>query len=158
MTMGAAKTFTETDFQGAMAKDGIFFVDFWATWCGPCRTFAPVYEEVAAENPDIVFAKVDTDAEQRLAGAFHIQSIPTLMIVRDRVILFSQPGAVPKGALQALVKQVRGLDMEQVRKEIAEQERGHATGQHSNGQDHAEASEAAAAGDANGEAAGESEA
>ena len=141
--MGAAKIFTEADFKGAMAKDGIFFVDFWATWCGPCRAFAPVYEEVAGENPDIVFAKVDTDAEQALAGAFQIQSIPTLMVVRDRVILFSQPGALPKSALQTLVKQVRGLDMDQVRKEIAEQER---AGKHSSGPD------------ANGEAAGESEA
>jgi thioredoxin 1 len=137
------------DFKGAVEKDGILFVDFWASWCGPCRSFAPVYADVAAENPDIVFAKVDTDAEQQIAAAFQIQSIPTLMIFRDRVMVFAQPGALPKGALQSLVKQVRALDMDEVRKEIAATEAAEAVEAH-DGPSRAE--------EANDEAAGESEA
>lgn len=118
--MAMATSLTAKDFKAAVEKDGILFVDFWATWCGPCRSFAPVYEEVAGENPDILFAKVDTDKEQELAATFQIQSIPTLMVFRDRVLLFAQPGALPKQALRDLVKQVRGLDMAQVRKEMDE--------------------------------------
>ena len=117
--MGAAVALDEEGFKAAVGKDGILLVDWWATWCGPCRTFAPIYEEVAAENPDLVFAKVDTDAQQNLAGAFGIQSIPTLMVFRDRVLLFSEPGVVPKEALRELLTQVRGLDMEKVKAEIA---------------------------------------
>jgi thioredoxin 1 len=113
-----AQSLTGQDFQGAVEKGGIIFVDFWAAWCGPCRAFAPVYEEVARENPDIVFAKVDTDQEQELSASFQIQSIPTLMVFRDQVLLFAQPGALPRSGLQELVKQVRALDMAQVRKEI----------------------------------------
>jgi thioredoxin len=111
----AAASMTAQDFQAAVAKDGILFVDFWAAWCGPCRAFAPVYDEVSRENPDIVFAKVDTDQERELSATLRIQSIPTLMVFRDRVLLFAQPGALPKSALLDLVNQVRALDMAKVR-------------------------------------------
>lgn len=107
------------DFESTITADGITLVDFWAEWCGPCRAFAPVFEEVAGENPDITFAKVDTEAEQQLAGMLGIQSIPTLMIFRDGIQLFRQAGALPKAALADLVKQVRELDMDEVRAQLA---------------------------------------
>ena len=110
------------DFQPTIEKDGIVFVDWWAPWCGPCRSFAPNYEAVAEANPDVTFAKINTDEEQELAGAFQIRSIPTLMIFRDKVLLFSQPGALPKSALEELLKKVRELDMEKIRAEIAKHE------------------------------------
>ncbi len=113
----------EKNFREIVDRDGIVLLDWWAPWCGPCRAFAPVYEKVAAKHPDVVFAKVNTEQEQRLAGAFEIRSIPTLMILRDRVLLFSQPGALPEAALEDLVRQVRALDMEKVRAEISEQEK-----------------------------------
>jgi thioredoxin 1 len=101
---------------GALAA----FVD---GWCGPCRAFAPTFEKAAAAHPDLVFGKVDTEAQQELAGSFQIRSIPTLMILRDQVLLFSQPGALPEAALADLIKQVRALDMVKVRAEIAQQEK-----------------------------------
>jgi len=110
------------DFKAAVEKDGILFIDWWASWCGPCKAFAPVYEKVAEANPDIAFAKIDTDAEQQLAAAFGIRSIPTLMIFRGGILLFAQPGALPQSALEELVQKVRGLDMEQVRREVSEQQ------------------------------------
>ena len=109
------------DFKAAVEKGGILFIDWWASWCGPCKAFAPVYEKVAEANPDITFAKIDTDAEQQLAGTFAIRSIPTLMVFRDGILLFAQPGALPQSALEELVQKVRALDMEQVRRELAEQ-------------------------------------
>ena len=119
--MGAAVALDEEGFKAAVGKEGILLIDWWATWCGPCRTFAPIYEEIAVENADLTFGKIDTDAQQNLAGAFGIQSIPTLMIFRDRVLLFSEPGVVPKEGLRELLKQVRGLDMEKVKAEMAKE-------------------------------------
>ncbi len=111
---------TEKNFEQTLESNDIVLIDFWATWCGPCRTFGPIYEKVAAKHPDIVFAKVDTEAEQGLAAAFSVRSIPTLALFREKVLLFLQPGLVPEEALEDLISQAKGLDMEQVRKEIAE--------------------------------------
>src|SRR6266481_5315655 len=109
------------DFQQTVAKGGILFIDWWAPWCGPCRAFAPVYEKVAGDKPDATFAKINTDEEQELAAAFNIRSIPTLMIFRDKVLLFAQPGALPQNVLEEIVKKARELDMEKVRAEVAKQ-------------------------------------
>jgi len=111
-------TLTAQDFESTVNGDGIVLVDFWASWCGPCRSFAPVFETASEEHPAITFAKVDTEAEQHLAGALQIMSIPTLMIFRDGILLFSQPGALPKAALEDLITQAEGLDMDKVRAEI----------------------------------------
>ena len=109
------------NFETTVNKDGIVLVDFWATWCGPCRTFGPIFERVAEKNPDATFGKLDTEAEQELAGGLGIQSIPTLMIFRDGILLYSQPGAIPEPALDDLVAQTRALDMDEIRRKIAEQ-------------------------------------
>ena len=116
----ATTELTEQTFAETVSGNDIVLIDFWASWCGPCRTFAPVYENVSETNPDIVFAKVDTEAEQGLAGYFQISSIPTLMAIRDGVVLYSQAGALPQPALENLVQAVRDVDMEDVRKQIAE--------------------------------------
>ncbi len=115
----ATSTLTIDNFEETVTADGITFVDFWAEWCGPCKMFGPIFEQTAEENPDVTFAKVDTEAEQQLAGSLGIMSIPTLMIFRDGIQLFSQPGALPKNALDDLLTQVRELDMDAVRKELA---------------------------------------
>jgi thioredoxin 1 len=114
---------TTRDFTATIEKDGIVLIDWWAPWCGPCRSFAPIYERVARANPDITFAKVDTEDQPELAGEFGIRSIPTLMIFRDRILLFSQPGMLPQPVLEGLVTQVRELDMDEVRRKVAEQEK-----------------------------------
>jgi thioredoxin 1 len=110
---------TKDTFEETATGNDIVLVDFWASWCGPCRSFAPVFEQASEENPDIVFAKVDTEAEPDLAGGLQIMSIPTLMIFRENVLLFSQAGALPAAALNDLISQVRALDMDDVRKQLA---------------------------------------
>ena len=111
---------TATDFSSTIEDNGIVLIDFWAEWCGPCRMFAPWYEDVSQEHTDVVFAKVDTEAEQALAGSFGIRSIPTLMAFRDGILLYKEAGALPKEALGQLVDQVKALDMDDVRRQVAE--------------------------------------
>src|SRR5208283_3166991 len=119
--MGSAKQVTSQNFRETVEQGGIVLLDFWAPWCGPCRSFAPVFDKVAADNPDITFGKVNTEEEAELAGAFEVRSIPTLMVFRDRVLLYSQPGALGAAALEDIVRQVRAVDMEKVRAELAAQ-------------------------------------
>lgn len=109
---------TKDTFESTVTDNDIVLVDFWADWCGPCKSFAPTYEQTSKLHPDVVFAKVDTEAEQELAGSFGIRSIPTLMAFRDNIVLYSQPGALPGEALEDLVNQVKELDMDEVRREI----------------------------------------
>ncbi|MEV5819172.1 thioredoxin [Micromonospora haikouensis] len=111
---------TTANFDEVAGGDGIVLVDFWAEWCGPCKRFAPVYERSSDKHPDIVFGKVDTEAQQELGAKFDIRSIPTIMAIRDGVIVFAQPGALPESALENLIEQVQGLDMDDVRKKLAE--------------------------------------
>ena len=128
---GKALTMTMDDFESTIANNDIVFIDFWAEWCGPCKMFGPIFEKAAGKHEDVVFAKVDTEANQDLAAQFNVRSIPTLGIFREGVMLYLQPGMVPEEGLDDLVKQVKGLDMEQVKKEIAE----HAT-EHQHDHDH----------------------
>ncbi|WP_329520573.1 thioredoxin family protein [Spirillospora sp. NBC_01491] len=113
----ATVNLTRDTFDDTVGGNGFVLIDFWAAWCGPCRSFAPVYERVSERHPDIVFTKVDTEAEPELAAAFEIGSIPTLAIVRDKVVLYSEPGALPEATLEDLITQARGVDMDEVRRE-----------------------------------------
>ncbi|GHG56750.1 thioredoxin [Sinomonas cellulolyticus] len=123
----ATKNVTGEDFAEVIEKNDIVLVDFWASWCGPCRQFAPTYEAASEKHPDVVFAKVDTEAEQMLAAQANITSIPTLMAFREKVLVFSQPGALPASALEQVITAVKDLDMEDVHKKVAEAQ---ANGQH----------------------------
>jgi thioredoxin 1 len=126
---------TAGNFQETIEKQGIVLLDFWAAWCGPCRAFAPVFEKASDTHQDITFGKIDTEAQQELAGAIDIQAIPTLMLFRDGVLLFRESGALPPAALEELVKQARSLDMEKVRAEIAAHQHDH-DHEHGPGCDH----------------------
>ena len=113
---------TKENFEQVVTSNPTVVVDYWAPWCGPCRGFAPVFEKVSEMHPDVVFAKVNTDAEQEIAAHFQIRSIPTLMVFREQVIVFSQPGALPQGQFEQVVSRAKALDMDEVRKQIKDDE------------------------------------
>ncbi|WJZ03917.1 thioredoxin [Corynebacterium freiburgense] len=113
---------TDETFESVVSQDGIVLLDCWAEWCGPCQRFGPIFEKVSEAHPDMVFAKLDTEANQGIAAALQIQSIPTLMIFRDGIMVFREAGALPAPALEDLIGQVQALDMEDVRRQIAEQQ------------------------------------
>jgi thioredoxin 1 len=122
----AVTELNQQNFESTISDNPFVIVDFWAPWCGPCRSFAPVFEKVSEDNPDIVFAKVNTEDEQQIAAQFQIRSIPTLMIFRDQVIIFSQPGALPESSFRELLTKAGELDMDKVRADIAAQQGGNA--------------------------------
>ena len=120
---------TKENFEKTVTDNPMVLIDFWAPWCGPCKGFAPIYEKAAETHPDVVFAKVNTDEQQELAGAFGIRSIPTLMVFREKVILFQQAGSVPGSALEQIITQAKALDMAKVHQEIASKQDGTAPAQ-----------------------------
>jgi thioredoxin len=120
----ATLALTKDNFDQTIQGNDTVFIDFWAEWCGPCRSFAPTYEASSEQHPDIVFAKVDTEDQPELAGTFGIRSIPTLMVFRDQVILYAQPGAIPGHMLEDLISKVKEVDMDEVRAQVAEHEHG----------------------------------
>lgn len=129
---------TKENFQSVIDSSETLVLDCWASWCGPCKAFAPVFEAASQRYPEVVWGKLDTEAQQELAAAFEIQAIPTVMVFRQQVLLFRQAGMLPARALDQLVEQIRGLDMDEVRREIEEHERAHAEGRcnHDHGHDH----------------------
>ena len=118
----ALENLTSANFNEKVESNEIVILDFWAPWCGPCKQFGPIFEKVAQENPDILFGKINTDEEREIAGHFNIQSIPTVAIMREGIVLFMQPGLIPEEGLKDLIEQVKKLDMDEVRKEIEKQQ------------------------------------
>ncbi len=118
----ALENLTAENFNEKISSSQLSIIDFWAPWCGPCKSFAPIFEKVASENPDILFGKVNTEEEQAIAGEFQIRSIPTIMIIREGIIIFNQAGMLPEDGLKDVIKQAKELDMDMVRAEIAKQQ------------------------------------
>jgi thioredoxin len=114
----ATQEISKENFEATVSKQGIVMLDWWAAWCGPCRAFAPVYEKASEAHKDVIFGKIDTEAQPELSGMFQIRSIPTLMIFRDGILLFEQAGALPAPVLEEIIGKVRALDMDEVRREI----------------------------------------
>lgn len=132
----ATTQLTEQTFEEIVTSNDIVLVDFWADWCGPCKMFAPVFEASSEDHPDIVHGKVDTEAEQGLAAAAGISSIPTLMAFREGILVFAQPGALPKESLEKVVEAVKGLDMDDVRRQVAEHRAAQGNGEHDHDHEH----------------------